>query len=284
MKRVLEIIFISFLLMSLVACNERSKKNVYQNFSESDSTRIFKKLLKDLRSEMYGSEMYRIKKSEMNEVSDIYCGLNNNIFRISINKNHETLINDSLNNEITLRLLSYYKTNKYKNYNFNFPFYSTITVSEINRNIKFHQKEIDKLKKIDENLEYILKVKEKEIQEWNNIKVYLKALNTNQIKQIDLTTQVLLNYPENFSNQSKLIDQILIAYYQLRNDASIHYFNKSYLSLYFEFSETKNKQIKNRIEALNFLVPIKVLDIPYCEKNDIFTFFTTQVLPPPFNE
>lgn len=283
MKRLQYIYFFSCFTVLLSSCNSMEDSIIsYTEINEKDSLRLTKVLFDSMKTEIYANPLYKIKKEDIEDIP--ICGLQRHecIFNIRINKNGDYMIRSELNGIITSRVYEFYMTNESKNDpGNNFPMYSRISLKEIEDQTRAAKQAALEVENTPGALQDIIDFKWRQVEEWETKKRVLIILGTKELAEVQHGTQIKLDYQSNTKNKNEILDSVLLAFYQMREFSSQRYFKRSYLSLFYEYSETGNKEVGEKLKAINFIHSILLIDKPYCKENGVYLYGEYDITPPP---
>lgn len=265
--------FVIITLLIIGCSNNRPSKYIpFNELSFEDSLAIVNQLFDSLYSEIYQDERYKVvEESEM-----IYCGAHRE-FRIRINTDSKIMVNGKIADNITPYIYIYYNTNYEKNdMSNNYVLYSKIDKKEIiNQYISSKNAAIEVENTIGAFQE-IIDFKWNQVLEWKKVYKAIRTINSDTLKQPEYSAITNIDYPKTSFNKEDVFNEMLLAFYQLRNERSLNYFKKPYIEVFYETILFK-KFYRN--DALKVMQPINIMDIPYCKENNFW--FTNEITPPP---
>ena len=275
------IYLLSCLSLLLVSCNPSPEKVIsYEEINEADSLRLVTNLFDSMHQEIYDHWMYEIHRKDIHKYETYYHHRNEVALRIRVNKNGDHMIGKEINGNITSTVYKFYTANQTENDPTNgFPMYSRISMEEINNQIEAARVNLKEWE--DSNApEELIAFKNRSVKEWEGKKKVMETLGTKKLSEIHYPTHIRLEYQENIKKKNELLDSVLLAFYQIRNNSSLKYFKRSYLSLHYEYMETGNQEIAKKLHALRIIHSITLIDIPYCKENNVW-IGEVDVPPPP---
>lgn len=273
------LVITSILTLLFVSCNN-SKSNKYIPFSEistEDSLALVDQLFDSLHAEIYQNERYRVF-GIMPEI--IYCGAYRE-FYLRINSNGKRIIGDTVTKSFSPHIYAYFNTNYLKNdMSNNSVLYSRISKKEIVSQIKNAKEAAIEVENTPDAMQDIIDFKWNQVIEWESKYKTIRTLNINLLKEPEYSACINLDYPKKTIKKDDYFNEILLAFYKLRNERSLEHFNKSYLEVFYETLLFKRNY---RSFALKTIQPINVKDIPYCKEHD-FWMTNIPAPPPPMQE
>lgn len=288
MKNVFKSIFLFCVLSFIIfGCNSNQEEEIsYTEINQADSLRLTEILFDSMYAEIYSDPLYQLKRKDVVHTDFVCEPRGEAILKIRVNKLGEYMIGIELNGDITNRVYEFYTTNQEKNDPTNsFPMYSRISMDELEDQIRAAKQDLKDVENTQGVSQDIIEFKKKRVEEWENKKKVLATIGGKELAEIHFQAHIELEYPQNFKKKNELLDSILLAFYQMRDKSSLKYFNRSYLSLFYEYSETKRSDIWDKLDALKVLHPIVLIDIPYCKENDVWLWnYSIPPPPPPFVE
>jgi len=177
---------------------------------------------------------------------------------------------DSISSQVSLFLTANQKLSeketssciKDPNYAFyNFPFFSSVTRSEIHSIIERELKLLEEAE-ADENFD-IAEFYEKSIHLWRQKLSIMNVLETNELKEIHPLTCALIKSKQVVSGFSPAAFEVLKGFLKTRNHTTENYLNCSYLDLYYRSECLSDPLAKRQLEAIETLIPIRLLDQSY---------------------
>lgn len=270
------------ILFAIASCTEHEEIISYEVTTQADSLRVMAQLLDSMYVEMIDSYIYSLKKSDMEKVQPvIVCGLSPRMV-LKFNERGEHLIGYNLNPPITKSIYTTISHNRERNdLSYNYPLYSKLTKKDIQEYLNDAKKEYEQVKNRPDVNQEIVTFKKTVLQEWEDVNQAIEILAITKLPQIHSLFHIRYEYPENFDKREQYLDSIYIAFAQIRDESCKKHFHQSYLSLFNEYVHTKNDSIKARLNALQVLHPMRIVDIPYARANDIYISNEYYDVPPP---
>ena len=266
--------FTSFAIIFLTGCgNQKSSKYIpFSEISTADSLALVDQLFDSLHAEIYQDERYRVF-DDMSGI--IYCGAYRE-FYIQINSNGKRIIGDTVTKSITPHIYAYFNTNYLKNdMSNNSVLYSRISKKEIINQIKNAKEAAIEVENTHDAIQDLIDFKWNQVIEWESKYKTIRTLNINLLKEPEYSACINLDYHTKAIKEGDYFNEILLAFYRLRNERSIEHFNKSYLEVFYETLLFKRNY---RCLALKTIQPISVKDLPYCKEHG---FWMTNIPAPP---
>lgn len=137
-----------------------------------------------------------------------------------------------------------------------FPFYSFVTMDEINENIRKEEALLDAADEAgqDELIDY----HDRAIREWQAKKKALTGLKQDILKEIHPQAHIRIEVQQQTKYElfAKIQSEVEEALYELRDDAALKYFNESY-------GVIKNRRAQDKSDANNDQEKLDVLEVLY---------------------
>lgn len=276
-------LFFFLSLLTLFACvPKRTKSSVgFEHMSTADSLEVVCALREHFWEEMLA--FYDKEYRPFYEYGYISCGERNNVLTIEMNKKKK--IRFQLDfftpiDTISESTFTWLITNLEENKNNNYPYYYRTSLREINSNIHELTGEIERFH-VEMFPEEQIDFKRNQIKEWKNKKRIMTVLKTKIISEIDPIFLVKIEYTENLKSSEILMNPVFEAFLKLRNYSSEKYFKEPYINIFIRNYLKKNKRDTDKLEAIELLHPLRILDIPFIKKNGFRTPFDEVIAPPP---
>lgn len=244
-------------------------------YDESRRNDFLDQLLNDMHAELYASGLYE------DEPINVGCRMPiEKRFQLEIEQrgNGKIYINDdtSVNYKeaVLLFYLANYKENDLEN---NYPMYTTLSRAEafkILENAKEHAQAVKQNPKADQG---IINFKWHQVKEWERKTDIFELTKAKRIREPHYQTKVVLDYNQKDWGEAA-IENILQAYFEVRDMISKEYFEESYLKIFTRNQIEPNDLDQRKLAALHILLPIHVLDIPYAKAKGVRLY---RFMPPP---
>lgn len=279
MKLMLYLAFASTLLL-IHSCSDPEPEpptphELFVSMSEEDSLKLVDEVLDSMEVELYGIFTYQ----DTFENNDIYCGFRP-VLRILANREGQIMIGSELNDSIHSAVVKYYWTNMGLNTEeikivatapdhpgYNFPFYSSISEEEVKWQI---DEAINAAKEIESTLgatPEIIDFKWSQVHEWEKKLKAIKTLNSETLREPSLQASIHISY-QSKDPRNKIVREVLLGYLTLRSHLCKKHFQEPYLELFHRHNLTRSKSDQEKMEAIQLMMPIVVIDKPYCKEID----------------
>lgn len=239
-----------------------------------------KQLLEEMRTELYSSRFYQVKMNNDLIICAPYIQPRN-VLHIQQDSAGQLMIDSESRSDIFTSIRTYFTVNMDKNdVTNNYPMYAKLSRSVV----KEHLKEARESKKVVEETpgasEEIIEFKVKQVESWEHMLRLFDVLDTNEISQPHFQAKVVIDYQLD-EQGSVLIDSALYAFYELREIVSKRYLHESYLKIYIRYSLEQREEDRDKMEAIKLLMPLAIVDKPYCRANNIWLGEVATPAPPP---
>lgn len=260
-------IIIALFFYFLPSCTTKSNEtNNDLVLSDRDSLVFMNELFDSLEVELKS----RYKKSmNISSTCICFCGIGSHV-KVKVTSSNEVYLNDSICSNLSSSICAIYTKNFHSNLIMkNFVLYGFLSKNEIKEEHKLCQNGIDKLRKDQSKnpkgseaylgYEDFIKVKNKNLQRWQILLDALAYAGKNKIHQSNATNEVYVSYPDDYLFKTELKDSILHGFYQIRNEFTTYYFEKTYLQLFAENRTKKSKENQIKLDALKIIYPFLVI-------------------------
>lgn len=275
---------IPFLLL-IASCNQKPP-TIHERFlalNEADSLALMDSLFAELKVEMYSDRMYDPQVYENNNELCFTSCMPLEPLTIRINSRDQIMVRNKLTDKIYDRVIEYYQYNMDDNHlESNFPLYSRTDKQEILSQIDESKRQAVAVEQTEGVAQDLVDFKWAQVEEWEKKLKVIEILNIDVLHEISSSAHIRLEYQT--EDQAYIVDSLPPAFYTLRNDASMKYFNESYLELAFRYSIMNSEEDADRLNALKVLVPIILVDKFYCKKHGVCrwsVYYPQEELPPP---
>ncbi|MCJ8289487.1 MAG: hypothetical protein HRT58_07460 [Crocinitomicaceae bacterium] len=269
----IRLLFIPFIAMLMFSCESDSKKvdPLFYQISVADSTRCMNEIFGKIRSDAQEDQRrydYFVKKAMWG------CGLwSLGGIEIEIDDAGKVMIDnlDSLN--VTECIVGYFLFNRNlteeetavasmdpNHPGFNFPFYNNFGLEEIQRRIKKTQNQADDIMSVDGADSVLVEYYASKVDEWKLKLIAFELLDGKTFDQISPQARVRVYHQKVSKLSKKVLNEIVLAFYQVRNYECMRYFNETYLSLYDRAQNKTRKTDLEKLDVLEMLHPAKILD------------------------
>ncbi|MBI2257287.1 MAG: biopolymer transporter ExbD [Flavobacteriia bacterium] len=188
-----------------------------------------------------------------------------NMLAIKANNQNQILIRDEIVDVelISDKVLKFYQANEKQNVDGNFPFYSRVSPSFIEDQIKGVEKQIEELEKNDSPKEFI-DVKFQELDAWMKKKAALALYGGSSLPEIDFQANIRIEVAATTQYEifAKIHSEIEEALYELRDKESKRIFNTSFGVLKRKNSlDASGLEEKDKLELLELLYPARIIEV-----------------------
>lgn len=277
--------YLLFIVPILIASCSSTSPKPFEELSMEEREELRKELLDDIESQAI---------EHMDEACEFYnsieCFPPNRIaligLEIKTNFEGEILLSGSPSDtsQIAHEVVRYYTINKdlgeaqiermisdlaYEGYNY--PFYTYISLSELNSIISREKEDLEHAKNNDS--EDLVEFHQKAINDWEEKLRVLKILGTETLHEIHQQTHIIIDSHDSIGF-TDIGRKAVYGLCQVRGIASQEYFDCSYLELYYNYKITGKAIYKNKLFAIDYLYKAKIFDVSYlnsidCEIPDI---------------
>jgi len=266
---------IRLLLFSLVSLPFFSCEDVYTKddelfyqLSEADSARCMEEILDGILEESIEEEQ-KIRDVLYEDIP--YCGPKE-ILYISVNSIGQVMIQDEGGStDVSEKVYHYFMFNRFltsdetdkaaMNVNhpgFEFPLYNHVEMYEIDREIGKAKKKWLDVKNTEGVDSTFVNYFYSKVEEWQTRKNALEIIGNSMLPEISASALVQLHSHGESVKFQKVLKEIAIAFYHIRNSECMQYFGETYLSLY-ERAQRKKKELDfDKLRTLQVLSPGRI--------------------------
>jgi len=248
--------FIFLFIVSLFSCTSKNTDNISNTSlrNEKDSLIVMKGIIAIMRKENF------LKMPQFDSYfSCVLPPREGNILEITTDSTGNLWINSTLDNDgVFNSTILFYSVNREKNVDYNYPYFSRITKKEIKKNLFDAKEVLIEVQNVENIFVDIITFKEHVVNEWNKKWRAITVLRKNTL--IEPSNIAYISLEQDTPYNPKINSSVYTAYYQLRNELCIKYFNESYFTI-FKRNVLKPNLIDNeRLTALTYLQPIAFYD------------------------
>lgn len=256
----------------MFSCQSDSKEvdPLFYQISVADSARCMNEILGEIREQAKENQK---RQDEFDGVHMIYCFMPRDHMRIKIDDAGKIMIDNLDSFNVTECIVGHFLFNRNlteeetavaamdpKYPGFSFPFYNNFGLEEIQRRIKETQNQADEIKSVDGADPVLVEYYASKVDVWKLKLRSLELIGGKTLDQISPQAIVSVEYKVASEKSEEVLNEVALAYYQMRNYECIRYFNETYISLYDRASRRKRKRDLDKLDALVALHPASILD------------------------
>jgi len=255
--------FLPLLLITLLTFScQPDNTTSSENFSQADSLQLQQELLDSMETEMYNTTYAEVNSDTTRIRQESICGIRND-FVIKINDRKQIMVRHEFGVPIVPSLLEYYTTNRKENdVSNNSPLYSRLKKKDIADIIARLKKEIAEAE-AHNDVEQV-ELSTQNLEHWEKKWRSLKTLGIQSLPQVSYNSFVLIETARSLDqiDTREILDSVLLGFYLLRDQVAQEYFHESYLNLYKFYKERSFHYNLDRLEALEVLYPLHIVNEP----------------------
>lgn len=270
LPRMYRLLFLPFFVLLFLGCDDASDEvdPLFYQVSEADSARCMEEILDGILEDT--TEMMRIM-SCIYHPNIPYCGIVD-VLRIDMNSRGDLMIgNEPDSTNVLEKTYQFFMYNRFLTNveveaywenpslpGFNYPLYHRYYPKEILRNIEQSQNALAKISEIEGVDHNQVDYYDSRLREWEVKKKAIEILNAPSISQIAFTAHVRFTIIQSTPKSDEVLNDIALAFYQMRNYECMRYFKESYLSLHERAQRRKRTIDIEKLDVLKLLHPASI--------------------------
>jgi hypothetical protein len=152
---------------------------------------------------------------------------------------------------------------------YDYPFYSHVSRSKILEEIEENERELENSMQYGD--EGFITFYQTMLSDWELKLKIIEALDSEEMTEIHPETRIVIDDELNNKDMSELTLESIKGLIEVREYASEKYFNRSYLDLYFDATRDLTPGSDKKLEAINQLFKVRIIDLGYAERNGLST-------------
>lgn len=267
----IRIYLIAILASICLSCDNSAKRvdPLFYQMTEIDSVKYFQKL-----HELMIREAFNYQSEELAYRRESICwmppsrGKGELLTIINLEAGLDSIQNVGLPRSISESFVNIYLKNRNVNYldlsdsdkKTHYPFYNASTPSDWKKNMEESKRELEEMKETPSADPALIEYFEQRF--LSNQRGYrlIKILETDTIYTISPLFRIEIDCPDSPSEYDRILKSSVKGYYLIRNYECMRYFGETYLSLFERRYRLKRKIDRDKLEVLEFLHPIRIID------------------------
>ncbi len=152
---------------------------------------------------------------------------------------------------------------------FNYPFFNRVSLEFIERKIKEMETELKFAS--DDHDTNLIQFYSKYLNEWKMKHLTIQVIEVEELVEIQPQAFIQIEDATNKKGLSPLTEEAIRGILNVRNYASRKYFGVSYYSLYFDASRKNDAKAQNKVDAIDHLYQMKIVDESYARSKGLQT-------------